>query len=178
MRREKAIIENAAFLAAVYVDPRYLCLLKKHQVKVAQRHLQYLAQRVSGLSAVSQPPAVADALTGDEESDDPELADPIEAVLRQHDRQPKPGTSQQDTAEAIKAFANTPRVSKDTDVFQWWQRHHHKQLRQVAETTVSLPVSQASVERTFSGLRYILSEHRLRLSEDVVDAVMTLRCNT
>ena len=39
-------------------------------------------------------------------------------------------------------------------------------------------MTQASVERTFSDLRFILNERRLGLKADIIDAIMMLRCNT
>ena len=44
----------------------------------------------------------------------------------------------------------------------------------LANVALVLPVTQVSVERTFSGLRYILDE----LKDDIIDSIMLLRCNT
>ena len=45
---------------------------------------------------------------------------------------------------------------------------------------IALPflVTQVSIERTFSGLCYILNELRVSLKNDVIDSIMLLRCNT
>jgi hypothetical protein len=48
----------------------------------------------------------------------------------------------------------------------------------VAEIACALPVTQVSVERTFSGLRYVLNDVRMRLKDDIIDAIMVLRTNT
>ena len=47
----------------------------------------------------------------------------------------------------------------------------------LANVALVLPVTQVSVERTFSGLRYILDELRLFLKDNVIDSIMLLRCN-
>lgn len=83
-----------------------------------------------------------------------------------------------DVAEHIKMFAKASRINKKECIFQWWHNQQDSALKSLAEVAVALPVTQASVERTFSGLRYILNDLRLGLKEDIVDAVMLLRCNT
>ena len=37
--------------------------------------------------------------------------------------------------------------------------------------------TQVSVERTFSGLKYILNNLRFRMKDDVIDSIMVLRTN-
>ena len=48
----------------------------------------------------------------------------------------------------------------------------------VKDVVFDLPVIQASVEKTFSGLRYILNELRLELKEDIIEAILFQCCNT
>ena len=48
---------------------------------------------------------------------------------------------------------------------------------QVNDTVIALAVTQVTVERTFSGLNYILNDLRFRMKEDIVDDIMVLRTN-
>ena len=51
-------------------------------------------------------------------------------------------------------------------------------LIRLGNVTLSLPVTQASIERTSSGLRYILNEFKHGLKEDIILAIMFQHCNT
>lgn len=75
-------------------------------------------------------------------------------------------------------FNKFPRVNRKEDIIQWWSKHASEDLKMLANVALALPVTQVSVERTFSGLRYILDELRLSLKDDVIDSIMLLRCNT
>lgn len=80
--------------------------------------------------------------------------------------------------KALEYFNNCTRLERSKNVFNWWHKNPHRDLKTLAEVALALPVTQVSVERTFSGLRYILDELRLGLKDDVIDAIMFLRCNT
>ena len=81
-------------------------------------------------------------------------------------------------AEHLQMFGKASRISKNECIFQWWHYQPESSIKKLAEVAIALPVTQASVERTFSGLRYILNDLRLGMKEDIVDAIMLLRCNT
>ena len=53
----------------------------------------------------------------------------------------------------------------------------HQYVYQVNDTVIALAVTQVTVERTFSGLNYILNDLRFRMKEDIVDDIMVLRTN-
>ena len=58
------------------------------------------------------------------------------------------------------------------------QNHRgHQHVYQVNDTVIALAVTQVTVERTFSGLNYILNDLRFRMKEDIVDDIMVLRTN-
>ena len=59
-----------------------------------------------------------------------------------------------------------------------WHENSSTELKQLAEVAVVRPVTQASVERRFSGLRFILDYLHLGLKEDIIDAITLLRYNT
>ena len=40
-----------------------------------------------------------------------------------------------------------------------------------------MPVSQVSVERLFSGLKFLVNDHRAAMKEDLVESLMFLRAN-
>ena len=59
---------------------------------------------------------------------------------------------EQNITEMIEWFNNQIRLLGKTKIFQWWNKQAESDLENVA--TATLPVTQASVERTFSDLWY------------------------
>ena len=56
--------------------------------------------------------------------------------------------------EAIKQFNNHTRFPRKTDnIFEWWNKQPESDLKRITNIALALTVTQASVERTFSGLR-------------------------
>ena len=104
----------------------------------------------------------------------------IENLLNLSDNKAKTraATNMSEASLAIEGFDNTPRVNRSENLFHWWHCHPHSDLKSLAEIVIALPVTQASVERTFSGLNYILSERRSSLKADIINSIMLLRCNT
>ena len=73
-------------------------------------------------------------------------------------------------------LAHQPRVPRSTalkDLFS----PMNKDLAKIARIALQLPVTQVSVERVFSSWKYVRSDLRMRLGDDVVDAILVLRAN-
>ena len=51
-------------------------------------------------------------------------------------------------------------------------------LKAATQTLTAIPVSQVSVERLFSGLKFILSDQRGAMKADLVEATLILRTNS
>ncbi|KAK4301466.1 hypothetical protein Pmani_026385 [Petrolisthes manimaculis] len=191
--REEALLNNGALLSAIYLDPRFQCLLKQPQKIVAQQHLYELWRRmiiVETEKETSNSKEMKDAVPSETDNKEHCLRaeksasiDVIDQLLIASDKNNEEGgervrTVRDDIRQAVKNFDNCKRVDRNEDIFKWWQYHPHQNLKRLAEVALALPVSQVSVERTFSGLRYILDELRLGLKEDIVESIMFLRCNT
>ncbi|XP_042215908.1 uncharacterized protein LOC121862043 [Homarus americanus] len=176
--REVNILSNPAFLSAIYMDPRYQCLLKEPQKVVAKAHLTALWRRLSIMNMNSDISCESEKNEEDPPSDD----SLIEQLLCESDSTTRASTATNvhEASVMIKSFDSTPRVERKEDIFHWWHCHPHTELKRLAEAVIGLPVSavtQASADRTFSGLRYILQERRLGHKADIIDALMMLRCN-
>ena len=72
----------------------------------------------------------------------------------------------------IKCFNNQARLFRSTKRFGWWNNQAESYLKHVANVAFALPVIQASLKRTFSGLKYILNELIFGLKEDLIRAIM------
>lgn len=83
-----------------------------------------------------------------------------------------------EVVHAIKMFDIARRINESEDIFQCCHCQPQSDMKRLAKVAVALPFTQASVERTFSRLRYILSDLKLGVKEDIIDAIMIIRCNT
>ena len=79
--------------------------------------------------------------------------------------------------ETLKILQHHQRLDKKTDIYKFWDTHQNSDLASVCSIMLALPVTQVSVERTFSGLRYILNNLRYNMKHDIIDAIMVLRTN-
>ena len=77
------------------------------------------------------------------------------------------------------AYSVTPRIPTDSDVFSYWKekKESWKELYELACIFNGIPCTQVSVERLFSGLKFILNPYRLRLKNDMVSDILLLRNN-
>ena len=50
-------------------------------------------------------------------------------------------------------------------------------LLTTAKILSAMPVTQVSVERLFSSMKFILSDHRANMKQDLLDAILFLRAN-
>ncbi|GIQ92757.1 hypothetical protein KIPB_016712, partial [Kipferlia bialata] len=70
-------------------------------------------------------------------------------------------------------------VESITDSLSYWGAHraNHPELYELATTILSLPASEASVERSFSHQGFIVSKLRTCLAPTLVQGLMSLRLN-
>lgn len=192
--REPNLLKNAAFLAAIYLDPRFQCLIDEPQKDLAKLHLTALWKRIMALESShkswdgfsNQDQAeLEDKNEGDNQKESEGTSDITDQILsaasssrkRESEKMDNDALRLTEVKQTLAHFNNVPRFERTGDIFKWWQKHPHQDVRLLAEVALSLPVTQVSVERTFSGLRYILDDLRLGMKDDVIDAIMFLRCN-
>ena len=85
---------------------------------------------------------------------------------------------EQNVTEIIKCFSNQARLLSNINIFEWWDKPAESNLKRVANFAFVLHVTQASVETTFLGLRYILNDLGLGLKEDIIEAITLQLCIT
>ena len=62
----------------------------------------------------------------------------------------------------LNSFANKPRLGKNKNVLQYWVqfKKSKRELYELFQVVLAVPVTQVSVEKAFAGLKYILSALR------------------
>jgi len=61
--------------------------------------------------------------------------------------------------------------------FCYWAEQNSNVLSQLTWVVFAVPMTQVSVERLFSGIKFVLSDLRNSLAEDTLQAIMLQRTN-
>jgi len=71
----------------------------------------------------------------------------------------------------------TPRLHSRQSVLEFWENHVNEFpiLSEISKIITSIPGTQVSVERSFSALRFILSDLREKLSQENVNNILFVR---
>lgn len=71
------------------------------------------------------------------------------------------------------------RISRKTNILQFWEekRKYQPELYKLAIVVLSVPATQVSVERLFSGLKYILSPLRTNINDKILEDQLLVRTN-
>ena len=186
-QREKVLLENKIFLAAVYVDPMHRILLDDQQLTKGKEALFEIAVRMNMLQNCQEQEELGHTATSstsytDEELDFEKYLDHKDRAKRS--RMEKESSLSENTASkfqhsfscALKVVEQFDRSSKVT-VLQAIDMYP-EMVRDVARVVTALPPTQVSVERLFSALKIIRSDLRTSMKGDLTEAILFLRTNS
>ena len=90
-----------------------------------------------------------------------------------------PCNSNSTLQQQVKVVELEQRQPTTYDVWQHWvnRRTTHPELYAVATMVMSVPPTQASVERAFSALALVLSPHRSTMGEDTLENILLVKLN-
>jgi len=74
-------------------------------------------------------------------------------------------------------FFDLKNYTKVDCAFHYWAEQDSKVLSQLAWIVFAVTITQVSVERLFSGVKFILNELRNSLAEDTLQAIMLQHTN-
>ncbi|KAL5243886.1 hypothetical protein ACI65C_011296 [Semiaphis heraclei] len=82
-----------------------------------------------------------------------------------------------DISVSLHNFKDVERLHYKTNILTFWesQKHDKFDLYKLAKVVLAVSATQVSVERSFSGIKFILSDLRTYLSANLLDAI---RSNT
>ncbi|CAH1732242.1 unnamed protein product [Aphis gossypii] len=88
-------------------------------------------------------------------------------------------SSRQSMREKIEDFGRVERLTYKADVINYWKENKiaKPELFELAQILMAVPATQVSVERSFSGLKFILSDLRSSLSSDILEDILIIRGN-
>ncbi|XP_065321217.1 uncharacterized protein LOC135928689 [Gordionus sp. m RMFG-2023] len=175
--REERFIKNEILLAAIYLDPRYKVLLSDDDKICAKKHLVNLWRRIKSLTT----PILSDDISSDEVI---EQEDDLEKLIQLKERQEKifkrgPTIAEKSIGTIITRFSDYKRLDKKENILHFWEsaKLEHPELYILSKILFAVPATQVSVERSFSHLKFILSPHRSRMSEQLLEDIMLIRLN-
>jgi hypothetical protein len=80
----------------------------------------------------------------------------------------------------LENFKNSPRLDKNTSILAHWERNKNtcpKELYELGQIALAVPPTQVSVERLFSGLKYVLTHLRTNIKPELLEDILIIRTN-
>ena len=200
-KREAGLLNNGLLLAAVCLDVTSMEMLPMESVEKAIQTITSLALRIQGLEEDDPKQTITDDDDDDAMSSSSEDSatdsDEEMRVLRKKQRRtcasfssrsveklPETASPAAQTITGVKAaiekLKNQRIALKKTkkDLLTLINEDYPEELKDVALLLCTMPVTQVSVERLFSALKIFKREHRNRLKEDILNALLLLKANS
>ena len=191
-KREEALLRNKLFLAGVFVDSRYQILLTPQQMENAKIGIHeitlknyHCSRSVSKLTSSSiESEKVPDCVASHNQSstsEDDEFERELDLIEQRRSSSMRSNANDvlnkttQELNKNIEKMIEIGQLKGETvwDVI--------KQLEEPLLTTAkilsAMPVTQVSVERLFSSMKFILSDQRLSMTQELLESILYLRAN-
>lgn len=190
--REQNLLNNDVLLSAVYMDPRYKILLEKTQIERAKNHLKHVWLKMLSIQNCDENLNLNDRNSLSTSSGTDSTCDELENLFKLKERQHNTNSyllssKKQDSylqlrqleAELETYDIEQKRISRKTNVLQFWKekRKYQSELYKLAIVVLSVPATQVSVERLFSGLKYISSPLRTNINDKILEDQLLVRTN-
>lgn len=192
--REMHIMNNNAFISAIFMDPRYKIILTEEQFMAVINHLISIWIHMKMLEKEHEELTMddknADNLSESEKSCNSKSGDEIEEFLKSNFS--NESSDQNDLSNSQKSTISTRietllksyhidqnRIGNKTNILKFWKSMEsiHPELHELAKVVFSGPGTQVSVERLFSGLKFILSPYRTNISSSNLEDQLLVRTN-
>lgn len=196
--RANGLLAQPGVLTAVLFDPRYSCLLNEEEKNTAIRHAMkvnkyldeelnyYKRQSGAETQTVGDNPVLSSNTDPKDISNDTSNSslDDFLSQLLDNSKDSSIEESQErfDLEVSLKKLLRASEP-KDVNIFEFWERikknpkHEFYKLYDLAVISLSLPVSQVSVERCFSGLKFILNYLRSNADLDLLEDILIIFLN-
>lgn len=200
--RQRVIFKNNATICCVFLDPRLRSEITKHNrlstVENAKTHLKELWRRLEVIKNS------AEALRGNETAteadnsllssnsknsinDSFEAARDLQLYLNSSDN-PIPTHSPRyfnkldcstEEIDSVLDSFDPEWLPLNQSVLSFWEnkKDSDKILYELAMAVYAIPPTEVQIERDFSHLEYILTKNRMRLSQEMLEAILTTKLN-
>uniref|UniRef100_A0A2S2NMP6 Histone-lysine N-methyltransferase SUV420H2 n=1 Tax=Schizaphis graminum TaxID=13262 RepID=A0A2S2NMP6_SCHGA len=193
--REKIILNNQVLLAAIFLDPRYNITLSREQSASAIQHLTNIWICLKKIELNNQEVNTISPEYHQNTSDSLNPTDPIddlEIYLRSKVNDESTSfdfgslsNSQTETIGTkietlLKSFSiEEKRLCHKINILQFWKSKKlvYPELFELSNIVFSVLATQVSVERLFSGLKFVLSPYRCNISAKNLENQLLVRTN-
>lgn len=172
IKREDGLLNTPTVLASVFVDPRYRLLLSDDEATVAVKHLSDIRKRLKRLKGedVEQPSALEESNAGCD----------LTALIKQKKAANPFYKYEIADIDFFRPLFTLPLVDDlNTSPLDYWAKRKiaDPELYQIVCVVNAAAPTQVSVERSFSGLAYILNARRVSMGDKLLQAILTVRLN-
>ncbi|CAI6373935.1 unnamed protein product [Macrosiphum euphorbiae] len=184
-KRQKALFENPIYSSALFMDPRFQCLLNDSSKIEAKDHLQK-TWRILELLLINENEANTNNVQCNvaHEENVMDFDDDLESFIQSSSQTNENmsiniNSSQRSIGILLEEYDNIPRMHHSIDIKKYWTERLESmpELYKLSQVVMAVPCTQVSVERSFSGLKFILSDLRTSLSPDLLENIMIIRGN-
>jgi len=191
VKRETNIMNNHVLLAAILLDPRFNVILNEKQSDIAIKHLKNVWVYLKQIESEKMQSSSTTIIHEQEILSDLVDSDALEMYLRnQEDSSQSSNFGNLSNSQAstmgkkietlLKSFCiENKRLSYKTNILQFRdsKKTIYPELFKISNIILSVPATQVSVERLFSGLKYILSPYRINISAKNLEDQLLIRTN-
>jgi hypothetical protein len=202
-KREDKIFTTLAIQCALYLDPRLQVLIPDEIVPKVQEQLLFIGNRAQLLKLqsikadqnktpeISAQSQYSEQMSGNESNADEDdfekrlniLKKKKQAIARVKNSKSHTHTfGSKEIEEAIQNFAFASSefsIPLQTNILEFWesQKSNMPIMYHLAKIVLAAPPTQVSVERLFSGLRFILNPLRNAMKPETIDNIMLIKTN-
>jgi hypothetical protein len=190
-KRADKLMSEPSILASVFFDPRYSCLLEPTQQQIATNYIinldLYLTNELNYYNKASedhenQIAIIASPETSSSMVDNSANLDDIVNNLLNNSKEAIVESPQKafDLKISLMKFSRV-RLPRQMDIFKYWETlsedNEFRPLYHLATTCIALPVTQVSVERCFSTLKFILNDLRYNIEDKILEDILLVNLN-
>lgn len=188
-QRKRDLIENEMMLCAIFLDPRFKRDLDQNPEKVqfAKISLGNIWKHMEAMKEVNKQTNQT-KMPSKQKTKGTKLAE-YYAELDKMDEQCNFMTLQKDGStneielaiHKYEEFVKNTRMKSSDSIQKFWDTNKEQfgaELYKIACTIYAIPPTQVSVERTFSALKFLFTDYRYRLSENMLESLMIVHTNS
>lgn len=177
------LIQNPTLIGMVYLDPRYQRGLGESK-NLAVTYLADLYLKIIRVGEYNDDSNVAE---NDEEKNNKdgsydELDEYLNACTSAYGVNRTNGLSVQNKKERITTILNDfngKELPLTASVLDYWKtkKDTHPELYKLSSVMMTIPPTQTTVERIFSALALVLTSHRTKLGDEILENILLVRLN-
>lgn len=170
--RKNLLFDHPMMLCAVYLDPRIRFFLGPNEIQIAKMKLYELYERMETLKEENC-----------NESNKSVPIDSFEEFVKSQVHEPEDELTKLDRCAfllLLESFETMfPSISHRRNIHEFWEteKNNFPVIYELAAIINAVPPTQTSVERAFSTLGFVFDCRRTRISEEILEHILTIKLN-